>query len=109
MTDGHIVCRILGKSIKRLRLKYKWSQEILAEKVDISANFLSNIENGKTWVSPQTLAGFANAFNIEPYELFLPARELPATYSCLIKRYAEETKAMITVSLDEITRRFTNS
>jgi transcriptional regulator with XRE-family HTH domain len=60
--DEKEVCGLLGKSIKRLRAQHNWSQEFLAEKLDISANFLSNIENGKTWISPKTLAKLASSF-----------------------------------------------
>ena len=44
----------------------------MAEKLDISIPFLSDVENGRKWISPITLVKFASALNIEPYELFKP-------------------------------------
>lgn len=62
----------LGSNIKRLRTLNRLSQEELAEKVDISANFLSSIEIGKKWVSPSTLAKLSDALSVESYVLFKP-------------------------------------
>jgi predicted transcriptional regulator len=46
----------------------------LAEKIDISTNFLADIETGKRRVSSLTLVKRANCFEIEVYEPPLPAR-----------------------------------
>ncbi|GHV48273.1 hypothetical protein AGMMS49546_38700 [Spirochaetia bacterium] len=61
---------ILSANIKRYRGRREWSQAKLAEKLEISTNFLSEIETGKGWVSPATLVKLANTLNIEVYELF---------------------------------------
>ncbi|MCL2528266.1 MAG: helix-turn-helix domain-containing protein, partial [Defluviitaleaceae bacterium] len=44
---------ILSKNIKRYRQSQNLSQADLAEKLDISVNFLCNIENGNRWISPK--------------------------------------------------------
>jgi transcriptional regulator with XRE-family HTH domain len=62
----------LGSNIKRYRMINRLSQEELAERIDISANFLSSIEIGKKWVSPHTLAKLSNALHIASFELFKP-------------------------------------
>lgn len=53
----------LGKRIREERLKKGLTQEQLAEKVDISLNFMSLIENGKN-MSVQTLVNLANALDV---------------------------------------------
>lgn len=53
----------LGKRIREERLKKGLTQEQLAEKVDISLNFMSLIENGKN-MSVQTLINLANALDV---------------------------------------------
>jgi ribosome-binding protein aMBF1 (putative translation factor) len=45
---------ILSNNIKRCRLKRNLSQLVLAEKLNISTNFLSDIERCKAWISPNT-------------------------------------------------------
>jgi transcriptional regulator with XRE-family HTH domain len=61
---------LLSANIKRYRNRREWSQAKLAEKLEISTNFLSEIETGKGWVSPLTLVKLANTLDIEVYELF---------------------------------------
>lgn len=53
----------LGRRIREERLKKGLTQEQLAEKVDISLNFMSLIENGKN-MSVQTLVNLANALDV---------------------------------------------
>jgi transcriptional regulator with XRE-family HTH domain len=99
--DEKEVCRRLGKAIRRFRSWNKWSQEFLAEKMGISANFLSNIENGKAWVSPKTVSKLATVFKIEPHELFMPEAAIPTLFSEILLRYTQEVKESINSALDE--------
>jgi transcriptional regulator with XRE-family HTH domain len=48
------------------------SQLALANQVDMAHNFINDLEHGKKWGSPDTLAKLCDALGIEPYELFLP-------------------------------------
>jgi transcriptional regulator with XRE-family HTH domain len=66
---------ILKGNIKKYRHRRNWSQFALAAKIDISTNFLADIEAGNTWVSAQTLIKLAKAFDIDAYELLKPEQE----------------------------------
>jgi transcriptional regulator with XRE-family HTH domain len=61
----------LGKNIKKYRKQLHLSQEKLAATINIATNFLSEIENGRKWISPTTLAKLIDALDIEIYELFV--------------------------------------
>jgi len=63
---------ILRFNIKKFRKRRNWSQFTLAAKINISTNFLADIEAGNTWVSAQTLVKLAQAFEIEAFELLKP-------------------------------------
>ncbi|MDR2922773.1 MAG: helix-turn-helix domain-containing protein [Treponema sp.] len=63
---------VFVENIKKYRNRRGWNQLFLAEKLDISSNFLSEIETGKGWVSPLTLVKLANALEIKVSELFTP-------------------------------------
>jgi transcriptional regulator with XRE-family HTH domain len=89
MTERDLL-RVLSANIKQQRSLLKWSQADLAEKVNISINFLSDIETGKKWASPNTMVKLADVFNIEAYELLKPAHILPDKSSDVIKRYTED-------------------
>ena len=82
--------KIFSANVKQYRTFFKWSQADLAEKVNISINFLSDIETGKKWASPATMVKFADVFHIEAYELLKPAYILPDKTDNVIKKYTED-------------------
>jgi transcriptional regulator with XRE-family HTH domain len=89
---------ILSYNIRRCRQRDNLSQMGLAEKLDISANFLSNVEHCKNWISPDTLVKLAAVFNIEPYELLKADALLSERENDILKSYADENmKAVLSV------------
>jgi transcriptional regulator with XRE-family HTH domain len=81
---------ILSQNIKRFRGYRKLSQADFAERVDISIPFLSDIENGKKWVSPATLVKMAGALNIETYELIKPETIIPDNAVNILEKYTAD-------------------
>jgi transcriptional regulator with XRE-family HTH domain len=81
---------ILSQNIRRFRGYRKLSQADFAEKVDISIPFLSDIENGKKWVSPSTLIKMANALSIEAYELLKPENIIPDGTANILEKYTAD-------------------
>ena len=63
---------LFGYNVKRLRKSRNISQMQLAENADMAFNFISDIENGKKWVSADTISKLASALEVEPYAFFLP-------------------------------------
>jgi len=66
---------ILSSNLKKYRHRRNWSQFKLAAKIDISTNFMADIEAGNTWVSAKTLVKLAKALEIEAFELLKPQNE----------------------------------
>jgi len=62
--------KLFGVRIKNLREGKGWTQEYLAEKMDISPNYLSSIERGKENPTFDMLIKFSDALNVEMWELF---------------------------------------
>lgn len=60
-------------NLKTLRTQKKLSQAEISEKVHITEKFYSDLETGRKWGSFETIVDLANAFGVEPYELFLPS------------------------------------
>jgi transcriptional regulator with XRE-family HTH domain len=90
--------RVLGSNIKRLRQQNKMSQMTLAEKLNISTNFLSDIERCKAWLSPATLVRLASVLNIEPHELFMADSVLSDAEKDILQQYAHDNlKAVLSV------------
>ena len=93
---------IVRTNIKRYRDYRKWTQADFAEKLSISVNFLSDIENGKKWISPSTIVKFASVLNIEPYELFKPADSPSPAVSALLTKYKDDVIKAVSGSIGEV-------
>jgi len=59
-----------GKKIKYYRDLKNYTQEYLAELVNIEQASLSNIERGKVYPTQITLYRLASALEVEPYQFF---------------------------------------
>ena len=102
---------LLAENIKKHRNKRGWSQLYLSEQLDISANFLSEIETAKGWVSPLTLSKLANALEIEVFELFKPiaANNITLDEAEKMRRFAKDLMAALDVSVTEVTKDLKNT
>lgn len=60
----------IGKKIKRIRLEKGFTQEKLAELIDISQKALSSIEVGENFLKAETLDKLLVALDITAEELF---------------------------------------
>jgi len=95
MTERELL-KVLSGNIKLYRGRNKWTQAELAEKINISINFLSDIETGKKWPSPITLVKLADVFTIETYELLKPISVLPDNINIFMEKYTEDIVNAIT-------------
>lgn len=60
----------LGKKIRDLRVQHSLTQEALAEKINLSAKTLSQIEVDNNFVSAATLEKICSVLNLNPKILF---------------------------------------
>lgn len=63
--------QLLGRRIKRLRAHLGLTQDALAERVQISPKYLSNIERGRENPTLDTLLRLAKSLKVEPWEVFV--------------------------------------
>ena len=94
------VLKIIGKKIKSSRLSKKYTQEYVAENIDISIDLLRNIENGRNIGSIPTLLNICNFLEISPNNLFselLTFKEntLDTILSYYIKNISTEDKELL--------------
>jgi transcriptional regulator with XRE-family HTH domain len=64
--------RVLAENIKKYRKNLGYTQEKLAEKANLSAQTLNDIEGCRRWVSAQTMTKLAKALHIAEYQLLMP-------------------------------------
>jgi len=86
---------LIGKRIQELRKTQRLSQEQVAEKADISPNYLSRIECGKENPTLDMLIKLADALEVEMWEMFdfgheVNIKELREAMNKLLKDTDEE-------------------
>jgi len=99
--DEESLRNLLSQNIKRYRQRKGWSQAKLAEKMDISTNYLSDIETKRGWVSAFSLAKLATALEIEVFELFKPEEETTTDALSFVNKCLEDFAASLKVSFDK--------
>ncbi|MDR1047603.1 MAG: helix-turn-helix domain-containing protein [Treponema sp.] len=95
----------LGKNLKYFRFHRHFSQADLAEKADISINFLSNIERGNNFPLAGTLCNLAKALDIEVFELF-KGDIVPDDHKEVMNRFSEDVKGTLISALDGIFKQY---
>jgi len=60
-----------GSRVKHFRTLLGYSQEKLAERVGMSPNTISYVENGKNTISFTRFPALCNALEVEPYQMFI--------------------------------------
>ncbi len=66
--------KIYSENIKAKRLNAGIKQDKLAEKIELSEKYISDLETSRRAGSLETLLLLANALEVEPYELLLPPK-----------------------------------
>jgi transcriptional regulator with XRE-family HTH domain len=95
---------MLGINLKRFRTVMGFSQAKLAELLDLSPNFVSELETGKRWFSSDTLTNLAGILGVEVYEFFRPEAlppENPEIIENFIKRYTGKAVIAATTAVTE--------
>ena len=85
---------ILGSNVKKYRTIKGFSQAKLAEIVDISPNFISDIETGKRWLSSDTLVNIAQALNVEVFEFLRPQQIQTDDIISFLHNYTEKASTV---------------
>ena len=66
-----------GQQVRKLRKAAGLSQEQLAEKTNLSVNFIGRVERGESWISPEVLEGLQQALDVKAASLFVVSEESP--------------------------------
>jgi len=96
--------KVLSANIKYYRAKFGFSQEKLAESIELSAQTINDIEGCRTWVSDKTVIKIAQAFNIEAYQLLYPQTEAEKLFP--VKVSSDILQDLKETIIKDIDRRF---
>lgn len=76
---------LFGENLKHFRRLNDYTQEQLAEKLNITPQHLSRIENGKSFVTAELLDSLCMIFNISPATFFYTQQEFHGDDSLFAK------------------------
>ena len=107
--DGSNIRRVFSSNVKIFRTRAGLSQLSLAMSLGLAPNFISDIECGKKWVSPETLGKLSQALNVEPNQFFQKEQGLPSDTNVIFNAYADDLARSITESIDKVKERYRTS
>lgn len=91
---------LFGSKIREIRKKSGLTQEQFSEKIGIESPSLSNIENGKSFPSMQTVLKIMDEFDVLPQEFFdngyyIDENLIETRIIDLLKSYSTEKKRIL--------------
>ena len=103
--NGQELKAILGKNVKFFRYRNEYSQADLAEKINISITFLSNIERGLKFPKPDIITRIADGLEIDVYELF-KTDIIPENNKEIISRLSEDMTNKVNLAINDVFRQY---
>jgi transcriptional regulator with XRE-family HTH domain len=100
MTDA-IIRNLFSKNLKRIRTSQGISQLSLANMTGLTLAFINDIENGKKWISPNTIARFCKALKMEAFHFFLSDEELEGLDKTALSTYMNDLSSIVESSVSE--------
>ena len=92
---------ILALNLKEYRRKSGFTQEKLAEKAGISANYLSMVEISRKFPTPEMLDRLAQTLNIQTFQLFDPSATPDGTLLHLEQAIVENIEKVVRTSIKQ--------
>jgi transcriptional regulator with XRE-family HTH domain len=106
MPKDHDVRALLAMNLKRARNNRGWSQLTLATELGMAPQFISNIELGKRWASPESIERLCQALHIAPYQLFVPVDAEVAEKDGVVALICDDIALRTNQLLDEVRAKY---
>jgi transcriptional regulator with XRE-family HTH domain len=104
--EGKDIRRLFGSNVKRLRTRYGLSQLSLATEIGMTHNFINDIENGKKWVSSQTIARLAQKLHAKPADFFMSETTIEQQEADFISTYVDDISQSVLKAVTETKSRY---
>jgi transcriptional regulator with XRE-family HTH domain len=92
---------ILAKNIKENRRKHGLTQAKLAEKADITTQYIAMIEVSRKFPTPEMMERIAKALEIETYQLFSADPTLEAALERLYQTVAHNIEQVVAEAIQK--------
>ena len=108
MDDNNVfyIRDLFSRNLKRLRASANISQLTLANQVELSHNFINDIENGKKWPSAKSIGKLAIALRVEPYQFFLSESRWNQREKEILSTYLDDLEDSINKTLTDYRKRY---
>jgi transcriptional regulator with XRE-family HTH domain len=93
---------ILAHNLKEKRRNCGFSQEKLAEMVNVSTHHIATIETARNYPTLDLVERLANALNIEIYELFINQLSPPEEMERLYQTVAKNIEQLISENMERL-------
>lgn len=98
--DANIDFKLIGQRIREARAKKGWSQEKLAETIDVATAYLSRVERGGTTINLKRLGQISVALDIPMEELITGVikedyRYLNREFEKILKKCSKDKQRLI--------------
>jgi transcriptional regulator with XRE-family HTH domain len=104
--SGKTIRDLFGENLKRLRIKTGLTQLALAGESNLAHTFINDLENGKKWISCQTLTLLCQVLHVEPNQFFLPVTQTEQENSNIFSTYVDEFSESVQKSVKEFKNRY---
>jgi len=78
----------------------------LAAEANLAHNFINDIENGKKWVSAETIGKLAIALKVEPYQFFISGTKWDTQGAEIFSLYLNDFENSFNKIVDEYRSRY---
>lgn len=98
----------VGKRVHDFRIQNNYTQFQFAELIDISVNFLSEIENGKKGMSQETICKLCSQFDLSADYILFGTTKAPENKSQSISQLIETANSLDSEDLDVLIQYLTS-
>ena len=93
---------LLARNLRAAREKLGISQMKLAERANLSAGYMNDVEGARRWMSVETLARLARALHLKPYQLFAENDDSAIDTHTMLASILSEAKEAVGTQLERV-------
>ena len=97
--------KVIGRNVKEIRTQLGLTQQVLAEKADISIPFLAQIESGTRNPSLDVIEKLASALDRKAYQLLIEDTERSMDRRSTISNYSNDLRKELTKLIKQMEKK----
>jgi transcriptional regulator with XRE-family HTH domain len=97
--------QLIAKNVRSARKRLGISQMKLAEKLDLSAGYMNDVERARRWVGAETLARLASVLHLKPYQFFVENGDSATDIHTMLSEIVSELRESADSNIERIVMR----